>query len=1132
MSNKSLKADRESFIKAASSIQSNTTLALSSFITRHKNSTDTFNLSEALQTLSKKQHEIVWTALFETTQDILKELGANHRDGLDDNSPSLPALLSKIHCIASIIQYAVTTLERIHPRLEETTSLLHSLLLTLPQSYHDIADIIAKICFHWWKTNMADKQRFYPNLITYMLVKSQQAKGSTVQLIKDIYSIRKGLLEMNISDDQCEFLKPFFLKLFASRYQLLKNKDCSKFLSFLFSIHPSLNLDFHLAILQIVPTSEKKVVEIYGNVYFHAWKISTGVCREKLEYACIQDLLYKGILAHRTGPNAIFNTVFLLVSTFFTNKHMSGVEEMLYRLFKPFLWRFLICPNHLVRTNAAIFFFSSFPIQDPDMPRQELDETLQKQFDIILDLIMDPSPQVRNNSITSSFKLLSGYWQFFPGNIKKSLLTRLVSELSIDVNSVAVRVSVINGLARLLENNLSHPALEPILPILCNHIHDVSELVRSALVDLLIKIKHLNTHISFLNIVPVEHLLARIELDSSQIVMKIVALLMSSFLPVEKSGEVQMTRVVSMLNSCSMVTARKFYSFVHCYMTPLQIIKFINLTTISLKNGVLKSTDTENMSSMSNQSADLENISIDQDNDSLSQSFIDNPSLMQGLLEITGYLWYSALDVLTQSEHEEIYGSLINRVSQLIPLFFNAFADPQARSAVLLLASLIPPDKIPVLSYNPIEMLSLYNPDSPSENYLPLLICIVRWNQGKILLGIFLHNIECLFENTKVKSKSKKKSEPKFSFEMTFKLLEATFENPPTLKQVKDIPEFVKISKALGSVTNSIETFITRECNNTNLTIPLLLSAFRIHCKILTILAMNANENSKEIAFSTMERLVTCLNWAKLLPPELAIAGDITEIRVTSRRKRKNMHGPSEVPLILPAEMQNFILSLINDLIPLTADLTLLGLRDIPALEASCLFNLEVARVNKFTVFYNHLMKFVYNLIASFDYEDNLSSFGEIWGYCCQILELALKLIQEISMTKSLPKHETSLLSHTIEIGVKYIDRLKTNGSEESILNTSRVNVHAFIISLSQCINSVLLESIEAHLISNNLSESKIEIRPEVLPEFQVWLSKLVRKKYTLKMECIYQLEAISSNQSTVRIEGVMLCKKLLLLEN
>ena len=45
------------------------------------------------------------------------------------------------------------------------------------------------------------------------------------------------------------------------------------------------------------------------------------------------------------------------------------------------------------------------------------------------------------------------------------------------------------GLCVVLENRLTHPILKELLPLLANHIHDSSEKVRIALLDLLILVK-------------------------------------------------------------------------------------------------------------------------------------------------------------------------------------------------------------------------------------------------------------------------------------------------------------------------------------------------------------------------------------------------------------------------------------------------------------------------------------------------------------------------------------------------------------------------------------------------------------------------------------------------------------------
>ena len=51
--------------------------------------------------------------------------------------------------------------------------------------------------------------------------------------------------------------------------------------------------------------------------------------------------------------------------------------------------------------------------------------------------------------------------------------------------------SCLQGLCIILENHLSQPILKELLPLLGNHIHDTSERVRIALLELLILVKNM-----------------------------------------------------------------------------------------------------------------------------------------------------------------------------------------------------------------------------------------------------------------------------------------------------------------------------------------------------------------------------------------------------------------------------------------------------------------------------------------------------------------------------------------------------------------------------------------------------------------------------------------------------------------
>ena len=121
------------------------------------------------------------------------------------------------------------------------------------------------------------------------------------------------------------------------------------------------------------------------------------------------------------------------------------------------------------------------------------------------------------------------------------LLSKLVSDLSRDAASIPVRVAVFKGLAYLIENPLSLPLLAGLLPHLRDSIHDPAEKVRIAMLELLGAVKGMRD-IKYWDVVPIEHLLARLELEKPLAAKRIVALLASSFFPTTKADSVRIER--------------------------------------------------------------------------------------------------------------------------------------------------------------------------------------------------------------------------------------------------------------------------------------------------------------------------------------------------------------------------------------------------------------------------------------------------------------------------------------------------------------------------------------------------------------------------------------------------------------
>lgn len=60
------------------------------------------------------------------------------------------------------------------------------------------------------------------------------------------------------------------------------------------------------------------------------------------------------------------------------------MDEMLFRLYSPILWRSLRAANADVRANATAVLLDAFPLQDPEAQRaKDKHASHQRQFDIL-----------------------------------------------------------------------------------------------------------------------------------------------------------------------------------------------------------------------------------------------------------------------------------------------------------------------------------------------------------------------------------------------------------------------------------------------------------------------------------------------------------------------------------------------------------------------------------------------------------------------------------------------------------------------------------------------------------------------------------------------------------------------------
>ncbi|KAB1276627.1 Condensin-2 complex subunit G2 [Camelus dromedarius] len=345
--------------------------------------------------------------------------------------------------------------------------------------------------------------------------------------------------------------------------------------------------------------------------------------------------------------------------------------------------------NSEVRCNAALLFVEAFPIRDPSFSAIEMDSEIQKQFEELYSLLEDPSPMVRSTGILGVCKITSKYWEAMPAAILVDLLKKVTAELAFDTSSADVRCSVFKCLPIVLDNKLSHPLLEQLLPAVKYSLHDNSEKVRVAFADLLLKVKAVRAA-KFWKICPMEHILVRLESDSLPVCRRLVSLIFSSFLPVNQPEEVWCERCVALLQM-NHAAARRFYQHAHEHTACTNIAKLIHVIrhclNACIRRALRESGEDEEEREKENASALDQTLSV------------SDAGCMAGLLEVVVILWRSIHRSWKSNTEAEVY--TVSKFAAMLPEYLKVFKDDRCKTALSMLASLMPASAVPTFRCPP-----------------------------------------------------------------------------------------------------------------------------------------------------------------------------------------------------------------------------------------------------------------------------------------------------------------------------------------------------------------------------------------------------------------------------------------------
>ncbi|XP_038654301.1 condensin-2 complex subunit G2 isoform X2 [Scyliorhinus canicula] len=656
-----------------------------------------------------------------------------------------------------------------------------------------------------------------------LLEKTLLGKFSNADILR-LWHFHQALQNFDFNSEDNDEVKNSLLQCFMSIAHI-KKEEGRRFLSFLFSWDVEFIKMIHGTIKNQLHHFPKSIMPFIAEVYFRAWKKASGVFLKTIEYSCIQDFMHHGVYLPKNSP--VHSKVRELLSYFHQQKLRQGVDEMLHRLYQPILWRGLKARNSEVRANAAILFVEAFPIRDPGLSNEEVDIEIQRQFEEIFNLLEDPQPLVRSTGVLGVCRIAGNYWEMIPPSILTDLLTTVLRDLSADISSADVRCSVFKCLPVTLDNRMSHPLLEQLLPGLKNSLHDNSEKVRVAFVDMLLKIKAVRAA-KFWKICPMEHLLARLELDSRPVARRIVNLLFNSFFPVNQPEEVWCERCVTLVQMNPMA-ARKFYQYAHEHTAPTNIAKMMLVIRRCLNACIARAVQNED-------SGDDDEYQMGNSSVLDSVLSVNDSATMASLLEITVILWKSIYKALNQNKEAKNY--TIAKFATAFPEYFKTFTDDCCTVPLVILASFMPATAVPTFSCGVLSKLRNLDKGADENRYSLLIDCLCQWGKVGHVLELIT---DWLTEGLPQKNKKtpqrtvriQETMQPKLELALNF--LEYILTNIMSRECLLSLPQkrLNQLLKALGAIKELLTSFLSAsETILHDINVNTALKAFSLHCRL------------------------------------------------------------------------------------------------------------------------------------------------------------------------------------------------------------------------------------------------------------------------------------------------------------
>ena len=354
-----------------------------------------------------------------------------------------------------------------------------------------------------------------------------------------------------------------------------------------------------------------------------------------------------------------------------------------------------------------------------------------------------------------------------------------MKDLAFDASTFKVRLAVIKGLKTMIHScPRSHVTMNKVLPKISDCLHDVNDSVRIAMLDLLLEVKKVRV-ITYFEVCPMEHLLARLEVDkSSQVCSKIASLIFNSFFP-EKDNEAQFERALKLIEM-NRNASRKFFELIYKKISVHDQVLFMLTILVKIKRNIKvketnsESTDEDDNENKENGRGDKSNKTAkkkkrkalgdrndansddeDQDNEVESDERLNKLDIVTSLLDIVAILWVLRSKELGSAPNNQYRSLLEKKAGKILTVLFKHYRQSASEMPIVYLCSMLPSNAVATVSGFCLSKLKNTN-----ENNTIFADALCNWGRGDDLCDLIISGIKndpLIKKNSVEKTKKKTK---------------------------------------------------------------------------------------------------------------------------------------------------------------------------------------------------------------------------------------------------------------------------------------------------------------------------------------------------------------------------------------